>query len=316
MNDAPMNPGVVTGFINLNKPNALTSFDCIRRLRKLIGTRKMGHLGTLDPSATGVLPVATGRATRLIPYLEGGGKIYRAVFLLGMVTDTDDCQGTVKSTAPVEHITADEVFKHLQTFTGDIIQTPPTVSAVKVDGVRAYQLARQGRNPRPKPRKVRIDRIELITADLPRLEIRLETGPGVYVRSVARDLGEVLGCGGTVEQIIRERSGGFLLKDSITLEQVEEFCRKDEAEKILIPPEKVLQGFSRVTVSPRGMELVRNGRPLGKEMLILKHCDIDWTRDDPVMILDPAGRLIAVGRPRPDMRIHLEKVLTQVNTMK
>lgn len=212
------------GFLNLHKPAGWTSHDCVAKLRRLLNTKKIGHAGTLDPAATGVLPVAVGRATRLLQYLPDD-KAYRAVVQLGTTTDTDDLDGAVLTQTSAAHIDLPDVTAQLVHFQGDIEQIPPMYSAVHVDGQRLYDLARQGKTDVieiPK-RQVTVHHIHMVDwhpGDVAMLTLDIECGAGTYIRSIARDLGGRLGVGGTLFSLLRTKSSGFTSDTSISFERL------------------------------------------------------------------------------------------------
>lgn len=211
------------GFLNLDKPTGWTSHDCVARLRRLLQTRRIGHGGTLDPAVTGVLPIAIGRATRLLQYLPEG-KAYEGTIRFGVVTDTDDLEGDVLAEADASGVTREAIAALLPRFSGSIRQLPPRVSAVRVDGKRLYQRARAGEVFEVPERAVTIDRIEIRDwrpGAAAELDLRVVCSPGTYIRSLARDLGAALGCGGTLARLRRTASSGFTLAGCLTLEQVE-----------------------------------------------------------------------------------------------
>ncbi|MGF1514022.1 MAG: tRNA pseudouridine(55) synthase TruB [Elainellaceae cyanobacterium] len=212
----------MNGFLNLHKPAGLTSHDCVARLRRRLGLKRIGHGGTLDPAATGVLPMAVGRATRLLQFLPAQ-KAYRATVRFGVRTDTDDLEGAVLLQAAAPHLTLAEVSPHLAAFQGTIQQIPPKYSAIQVDGRRLYDLARAGEPVAVPMRTVEIYGTEILgwgPGDFPELDVAIACGSGTYIRAIARDLGELLGVGGTLAALVRTESGGFNLADSITLEDV------------------------------------------------------------------------------------------------
>ncbi|MEM6253954.1 MAG: tRNA pseudouridine(55) synthase TruB [Cyanobacteria bacterium P01_D01_bin.156] len=212
------------GFLNLHKPAGWTSHDCVAKLRRLLKTKKIGHAGTLDPAATGVLPVAVGRATRLLQYLPGD-KAYRAVIQLGTTTDTDDLDGTVLTQTSTAHITQADVTEQLSHFQGIIQQIPPMYSAIHVNGQRLYDLARQGETVDVPSRQVTVHSIDLVNwqaGEVAQITLNIACGAGTYIRSIARDLGQRLGVGGTLATLIRTQSSGFTLDTSITFETLAE----------------------------------------------------------------------------------------------
>lgn len=214
------------GFLNLHKLADWTSHDCVAKVRRILHTKKVGHGGTLDPAAVGVLPVAIGKATRLLQYLPEG-KAYRAIIRLGMQTTTDDLEGEIVYSEPARDVTLDRVREIIPQFIGKIIQTPPIYSAIKVDGQRLYKLARAGETDETvqvPSRAVQIDKIDILSwqpGDFPAVEVQIACGGGTYIRSIARDLGAKLGTRGVLVFLERNASCGFELADSITLAELE-----------------------------------------------------------------------------------------------
>ncbi len=208
------------GFLNLNKPAGWTSHDCVARVRKLLHIRQVGHSGTLDPAATGVLPIAVGKVTRLLQFLPTG-KAYRATIRFGVCTTTDDLEGDVIASQPASHLTLDAVQAVIPQFLGVIQQVPPRYSALQVDGKRLYDLARTGQDVELQPRSVEIHSIDVLawrSGEFPELEVAIVCGGGTYIRSIARDLGNLLHTGGTLAALLRTQSNGFRLENSSTLE--------------------------------------------------------------------------------------------------
>ncbi|MDZ7954323.1 tRNA pseudouridine(55) synthase TruB [Nostoc sp. DedQUE09] len=211
------------GFLNLNKPFDWTSHDCVARVRKLLRLKRVGHAGTLDPAATGVLPIALGKATRLLQYLPEN-KAYKATIRLGMRTTTDDLEGEIISSQACGGLSLAEVETALAQFEGKIEQIPPNYSAIQVDGKRLYDLARQGKMVEVPVRTVEIFHIEILDwreGDFPELDVAIACGSGTYIRAIARDLGAILETGGTLAALIRTESSGFDLTDSLTFTDLE-----------------------------------------------------------------------------------------------
>jgi tRNA pseudouridine55 synthase len=213
----------VQGFLNLNKPFDWTSHDCVARVRKLLRLKRVGHAGTLDPAATGVLPIAFGKATRLLEYLPGN-KAYKATIRFGVRTTTDDLQGEIITSAPCAALSLAEVEAILPQFQGKIAQIPPSYSAIQVDGKRLYDLARRGEKVEVPVRTVEVLQLEILDwreGEYPELDIAIACGSGTYIRAIARDLGAILETGGTLAALIRTESSGFYLRDSLTLSDLE-----------------------------------------------------------------------------------------------
>lgn len=222
------------GFVNLNKPVGFTSHDCIAKLRKLLNTKKIGHGGTLDPAATGVLPIAVGKATRLLQFLPTS-KAYRAVIRLGMTTTTDDLEGEIIDRVEKIDLTKTQIEAALNTFIGTIDQVPPIYSAIKKDGRKLYDLARQGKQIDIEARKVVVKEIKLLNIVQEQyfeVEVEISCGAGTYIRAIARDLGEQLGVGGTLASLVRTKSCQLFLEDSLTFAELEDCLNKQTFELI------------------------------------------------------------------------------------
>ncbi|MGB3136691.1 MAG: tRNA pseudouridine(55) synthase TruB [Nodosilinea sp.] len=238
----------VQGFLNFYKPQGVSSHDCVGAVRRLLGIRKVGHGGTLDPLAAGVLPIAVGRATRLLPYLPED-KAYRAVIRFGLTTTTDDLEGEVLAQENADHLTLTAVTAVLPEFQGSIEQIPPTFSAIQVQGQRLYNLARKGRTVAPPSRTVTVHTLAVQhwqTAEQPELTLDINCGPGTYIRSIARDLGDRMGTGATLAHLIRTRSGGFDLERSLTLEAATELAEKQSLE--LLAPAVALEHLPAIAL--------------------------------------------------------------------
>ena len=237
------------GFINLNKPAGFTSHDCIAKLRKLLNTKKIGHGGTLDPAATGVLPVAVGKATRLLQFLPEP-KAYRARIRLGVTTTTDDLEGEVTSRVKEINLSPEQIINSLNTFVGTIEQVPPIYSAIKKNGRKLYELARKGEEVIVESRTVTISKIELLDIyqrEFYELEVDIHCSAGTYIRAIARDLGEKLDVGGTLANLIRTESCGMQLKDSVTFADIESQSQQQTFK--LIEPSLILNHINSVTLT-------------------------------------------------------------------
>ena len=254
----------VNGFINLYKPTGITSMEALRRVKRITGQRqKVGHGGTMDPLARGVLPVCFGQATRLMDYIVGGKKRYVMDVRLGESTTTYDAEGEVTSARSTEGITRQQVEGALEGFIGIVDQVPPMYSAVKVDGQRLYKLARSGIEVERQARSVEIHSIRLTRFQLPELTLDVECGQGVYMRSLAHDMGEVLGCGAYVADLERRSCGGFSSTDGVSLEQLEESSGEPSGwRNYLHPVDWVLRDLRTVTVGAAAERFLRNGQPV------------------------------------------------------
>ncbi len=238
----------VEGFLNLNKPFDWTSHDCVARVRKLLRLKRVGHGGTLDPAAIGVLPIALGKATRLLQYLSGN-KAYKATIRLGVRTTTDDLQGEIIAALPSPGLSLAEVKTALPQFEGKIEQIPPSYSAIQVDGKRLYDLARRGEAVEVPVRTVEVFQIEILDwreGDFPELDIAIACGSGTYIRAIARDLGAILETGGTLAALTRTQSSGFQLTDSLTLTDLETQLQAGTFQPI--GPDVVLQHLPSISL--------------------------------------------------------------------
>jgi tRNA pseudouridine55 synthase len=211
------------GFLNLNKPAGFTSHDCVAKTRRLLKMKRIGHAGTLDPAATGVLPIALGRATRLLQFLPGA-KAYRATIRFGIATTTDDLEGDILTQQPAPALSLEQIQAVLPQFQGKIQQVPPSYSAIQVNGQRLYDLARQGKMVDVPMREVEVHSIQILdwrSGDYPELDLQIACGAGTYIRAIARDLGHALTIGGTLASLVRTASSGFLLECSLTLDDLQ-----------------------------------------------------------------------------------------------
>jgi tRNA pseudouridine55 synthase len=254
----------VLGFINLNKPAGWTSHDCVAKVRRLLRTKKVGHGGTLDPAATGVLPIAVGKATRLLQFLPEN-KAYRAKIRLGMRTNTDDLEGEIIETRSPSAISLEQIKAILPRFIGKIEQIPPAFSAIRRDGKRLYELARKGEQVEVPVRTVEITKIEIIdwyVGEYSELELDIACGAGTYIRAIARDLGDMLGVGGTLASLIRTESCGMKLADSITLERLEKQLQTEAFN--LIEPAIALQHLTAVSLSAEEKKRWFQGQKINK----------------------------------------------------
>ncbi len=249
----------MNGVININKPLGMTSHDVVYRLRKLLSIKKIGHTGTLDPDASGVLPMCIGRATKVADMLTAQDKQYIAEVTMGSATDTLDASGTVTDTAEV-NVTEEDIRQTLSAFVGDIEQIPPMYSAIKVDGKKLYELAREGKEIERQPRLVRIDSIEVLGFDLEnnRFSIKVDCSKGTYIRTLCDDIGRELGCFAHMSALCRTRSGRFDISDSYTLEQVEEMFAKGNTD-FFVPVDMVFEEYPRLTLSKRKAHKMCNG---------------------------------------------------------
>lgn len=262
------------GIINVYKEKGFTSHDVVAKLRGILRMKKIGHTGTLDPAAEGVLPVCLGKGTRLCDMMTDKTKTYRAVLLLGQETDTQDTTGVVQAEYPV-HVTEEEVRKAIVSFLGDYMQIPPMYSALKVNGKKLYELARQGKEVERQARPVQILDIQIESIDLPRATFFVTCSKGTYIRTLCYDIGRKLGCGGCMESLLRTRVDRFELKDSLTLSQIEKLRDEGRLEEAVVPVEGVFLRLPALVTKPGdGDKLVHNGNPFPAELAEAEDCDL------------------------------------------
>ena len=264
------------GIIVIHKEKGFTSHDVVAKLRGILHMKKIGHTGTLDPDATGVLPVALGKGTKLVDLLTDKEKTYEAVLHLGIDTDTQDMSGTVLEERPV-NVTEEEVRKVLKSFVGEQLQVPPMYSALKVNGKKLYELAREGKTVERKARPVCFYEIEPLEFHLPLVKIRVTCSKGTYIRTLCHDIGEKLGCGGCMEELLRTRSGNFVWEDSMTLAQVEEAVRNGTIGDRVISIGQVLKDYPEIFCTREGDRLLENGNALAERFVRGEHKE-GWVR--------------------------------------
>ena len=255
---------MINGVINIYKEKGFTSHDVVAKLRGIMKQKKIGHTGTLDPDATGVLPVCLGNATKLCDMLTEKKKEYIAKVRLGVVTDTQDMTGQILSEKEV-CVTEEDVLRVIRSFVGPYEQIPPMYSALKVNGKKLYELAREGKVIERKARPVEIHYIEVLKVDLPELEIKVGCSKGTYIRTLCYDIGEKLGCGASMAALERSCSGQFALDTAITLKELEEKLkesgeqREEVIQKMIIPVDKMFAEYEKLQLLPECEKLVENG---------------------------------------------------------
>lgn len=277
----------VHGWVIVDKPAGIGSTDVVNKVRWAFQAQKAGHAGTLDPDATGVLAVALGEATKCVPVIADALKCYRFRVVFGAATSTDDAAGSVLETSPLRPMDQ-AILEALPAFRGQIEQVPPQVSAVKVEGERAYDLAREGVAMDLAPRPLWVERLEMTARpDADHAEFEMVCGKGGYVRSIARDLGRALGCLGHVGWLRREWSGPFEAAQGVRLDEIEALARSEEIDRLLQPLELGLSGLPELKATPEGAVRIGNGNP-GQALGHLPHGSEAWASFD--------GRAIALGR--------------------
>ena len=278
------------GVLNIHKPSGMTSHDVVLALRRTLREKRIGHTGTLDPQATGVLVLCIGKATRIAQYLEAGEKEYRAVMRLGITTDTLDAAGRVLETRAYAPLTRARIETALRRFTGAIMQQPPVYSALKVNGVPSYKLARQGKAEPLKPRPVTIYDIALTALEDPFISFTVRCSKGVYVRTLCADIGEALGMGAHLTALTRTRSGRFIIEQSMAPDQLEAMAAAGRAEEALVPISASLADFPLLELGAAEAQRVQHGNQVPCPTFL------NDRQGELVRLEDAPGTLLALAR--------------------
>jgi tRNA pseudouridine55 synthase len=284
----------MNGVVIVDKPAGITSHDVVDRVRKLLGEKKAGHTGTLDPMATGVLPVCIGEATKLASFLTGDDKVYEVTMRLGVRTDTQDMTGRVL-TEQEPRVTEADVRAALDAFAGTITQVPPRYSAVKVRGRALYKWARKGVDMEAPERQVEIRAIRLLGVEMPRVRFDVTCSKGTYVRTLCADAGERLGCGAALESLRRTASGRFRQEDAVSIEGDSDAAVRERLERALIPPARALAGVGEIQVHARLEERLMKGHQPDAEALAGLQIP-SLAAGDVVKFTSGSGRLVALAR--------------------
>lgn len=262
---------MINGIMNIYKEAGFTSHDVVAKLRGIVKQKKIGHTGTLDPDAVGVLPVCFGNATKLCDMMTDKSKEYEACMRLGVTTDTQDMSGKILTESEV-NVSTDDIEAAIMSFVGGYDQIPPMYSALKVNGKKLYELAREGREIERQPRHVEIAFIKILEISLPEVRFLVSCSKGTYIRALCADIGDKLGCGAAMASLIRTRVGSFKIEDAITLSKVEELMASGIYEKYLIAPDSVFMEYEGAAVKPEAQSALSNGNKLYPEQFV-------WDRD-------------------------------------
>jgi tRNA pseudouridine55 synthase len=287
----------ILGILVIDKPPGITSHGVVQRVRRITGIRQVGHVGTLDPAARGVLPLLIGRATKISRYATGWGKTYHATLRLGEARDTQDLDGEVIFAGPTATLTEDAIEAAFAHFRGAIEQVPPMYSAKKVDGVPLYKLARKGKEVEREPKRVHVQRLEAIAIrpgdPFWEVDFELSCSSGTFVRTICHDVGEILGCGGVLARLVRTQAGPFSVDTAVPLDDLERLWQGDR-EAVLRPVSDAFAPEQTVVVNSAGHQKLRNGQTITL-------ADVEPpARDDlpePVLLYTPGGTLLAISRP-------------------
>ena len=255
-----------SGVINIYKEAGYTSHDVVAKLRGILKQKKIGHTGTLDPQAQGVLPVCLGKGTKLCDLLADHDKEYEAVLRLGITTDTQDMEGNVLQESSVQ-VSEEEIRTCILSFQGEQMQVPPMYSALKVNGKKLYELAREGKVVERKARPVTFHKIEVLWMELPKVKIRVQCSKGTYIRTLCNDIGEKLGCGGCMEELLRTRVERFALEDAVKLDEVQKAMEEGTVDSLILPVDRIFDQYPTAKTTTPGDLLVHNGNRLFSELL-------------------------------------------------
>lgn len=292
---------MLSGIINVYKEKGFTSFDVVAKLRGILKTRKIGHTGTLDPDAEGVLPVCLGKATKVCDLLTDKNKEYEAVMLLGTVTDTQDVTGTVLEKKDV-HVTEEQVREVILSFVGDYMQVPPMYSALKVDGKKLCDLARAGVTVERKARPVQILGIDILEVNLPRVRMRVNCSKGTYIRTLCQDIGEKLGCGACMESLLRTQVSHFKVEEALRLSEIEKLVAKEAGDlapedwtreqfSFIYAVDSVFLQYDKAVVKQKFEKLLYNGNRMRSEMFT--EYKKEWEQDS-IRVYDEDGQFIGI----------------------
>lgn len=297
---------MINGIVNIYKEKGYTSHDVVAVLRKVVGQKKIGHTGTLDPDATGVLPVCLGRATKVCELLTDHDKTYEALLLLGKTTDTQDISGEVLEERDPGNLTEEEVRSCIESFIGEYDQIPPMYSALKVNGKKLYELAREGKTVERKSRKVQIHGIRILEMNLPHVRMEVDCSKGTYIRTLCHDIGEKLQVGGCMEELERTKVGRFLKEDAVTLDEVRQKMEQGEGAELFTPLDQIFAELPAVTVTDAKAWMSYNGNDLLEHFLLEKEA---WTDGQEVRVYDSRKNFIGLYQYRaPKKLFHIKKM--------
>lgn len=297
---------MINGIVNIYKEKGYTSHDVVAVLRKVVGQKKIGHTGTLDPDATGVLPVCLGRATKVCELLTDHDKTYEALLLLGKSTDTQDISGEVLEEKDPAHLTEEEVRSCIESFIGEYDQVPPMYSALKVNGKKLYELAREGKTVERKSRRVQIHGIRILEMNLPHVRMEVDCSKGTYIRTLCHDIGEKLQVGGCMEELERTKVGRFLKEDAVTLDEVRQKMEQGDGAELFTPLDQIFAELPAVTVTDAKAWMSYNGNDLPERFLLEKE---EWTDGQEVRVYDSRKNFIGLYQYRaPKKLFHIKKM--------
>ena len=278
------------GILNIYKEKGYTSHDVVAKLRGILKQKKIGHTGTLDPDAQGVLPVCLGSATKLCDMFTNKDKVYETTMLLGCVTDTQDISGKKIKESCIS-VTETQLIENIQKFQRTYAQIPPMYSAIKINGKKLYELAREGKEVERKGRERTIYQIEILSIDIPHVKMRVFCSKGTYIRTLCHDIGQQLGCGACMEDLVRTKAGLFCQENSFFLSEIEKYKKEDRIEEILLPVEEVLCDYKKCFIKAEYQKIVDNGNPFFCHQLKEKS-ELDF--HNPIRVYDGTEKFVGI----------------------
>lgn len=295
---------MINGVLNVYKEPGYTSHDVVAKLRGILKQKKIGHMGTLDPYAVGVLPVCLGKGTKLCDMLSEQNKTYKTTLLLGIETDTQDTTGTVlkqMEESEVLKIPETKIFQTVKSYIGPYDQIPPMFSAIKINGQKLYHLARRGETIERPARRVEILGITITNIDLPRVEMIVSCSKGTYIRTLCHDIGKELGCGGCMEKLTRSKVERFDVEDSLSLDEIKELFDKGELEERIIPIDEMLDEYSKCVIAREYNTLIYNGNKFSSRATLLK---MNFQDGQKIRVYDQDGNFVGIYQYNDERKIY------------
>lgn len=285
---------MIHGIINIYKEKGYTSHDVVAKLRGIVGQKKIGHTGTLDPDAQGVLPVCLGKGTKLCDLLTDKDKTYEAVMLLGVTTDSQDTSGTILEEKCTDSLEEDAVRHAIMSFVGEYDQVPPMFSALKVNGKKLYELAREGIEVERKARRVQIHEIKILDVNLPRVRMEVSCSKGTYIRTLCHDIGKMLGTGGCMEELLRTKVDRFEMKDSIRLDEVRMHRENGTLMDYIIAVDEMFPKYKKLYLTSEAANAVRHGNIFRAKDILSMSVEAGFENGEQVLVYDETKQFIAI----------------------
>lgn len=295
---------MISGVLNVYKEPGYTSHDVVAKLRGILKQKKIGHMGTLDPYAVGVLPVCLGKGTKLCDMLSNQNKTYKATMLLGTVTDTQDTTGRILrqvEESVIAGISEAKIIQTVKSYIGEYNQIPPMFSAIKINGQKLYNLARKGEVIERPARRVEIIDITITNIELPRVEMTVKCSKGTYIRTLCHDIGQELGCGACMEKLLRSRVERFAVEESLTLDQIKELFQQGVLESRLVPVDEMLGEYSKCVIAREYNTLIYNGNKFSPRATLLK---MNFRHGQKIRVYDQDGNFVGIYQYDDDVKVY------------